>query len=51
MLIFLAVLLLRLFVPLLIPTFPLPAIIACLVLDGVDQTIFQTYTDLDLTSY
>jgi len=29
--------------PLLIPRFPLPAIIACLILDGVDQTIFQTF--------
>ncbi|WP_088288251.1 hypothetical protein [Kineosporia sp. A_224] len=33
---------LRLFVPLLIPVFPLPAIVACLVIDGVDQTVFQT---------
>lgn len=33
---------LRLVVPLLIPRFPLPAIVACLVVDGVDQTIFQT---------
>ena len=42
---------LRLFVPLLIPKFPLPAVIACLIIDGVDQTIFQKYTDLDLTGY
>lgn len=41
----------RLLLPLLIPRFPLPAILACLVLDGVDQTIFQKWTDLDLTSY
>ena len=33
------------------PRFPLPAIIACLVLDGIDQTIFQTFTDLDLSGY
>lgn len=45
------VLALRLFVPLFIPRFPLPAVIACLVIDGVDQTIFQRYTDLDLTNY
>src|SRR6476646_8936592 len=32
----------RFLVPLLIIRFPLPAIIASLVLDGVDQTIFQT---------
>lgn len=31
----------RFVLPLLIPRFPLPAIIACLVLDGIDQTIFQ----------
>ncbi len=33
----------RFVLPLLIPRFPLPAIIACLVLDGVDQTIFQLF--------
>jgi hypothetical protein len=32
----------RFLVPLLIIRFPLPAIIASLVLDGIDQTIFQT---------
>ena len=31
----------RFLVPLLIPKFPLPAIIACLVLDALDQSIFQ----------
>jgi hypothetical protein len=31
----------RFLVPLLIPKFPLPAIIACLVLDAADQSIFQ----------
>lgn len=36
------VVLLRFFVPLLIPRFPLPAILACLVLDAADQTIFQS---------
>ena len=41
----------RLLLPLLIPYFPLPAILVCLVLDGVDQTIFQTYTELDLSGY
>ena len=29
--------------PLFIPRFPLPAILAALVLDGVDQSIFQTF--------
>jgi hypothetical protein len=41
----------RLLLPLLIPYFPLPAILACLVLDAVDQTLYQTFTDLDLTGY
>ena len=42
---------LRFFLPLLIPYFPLPAIIACLLLDGVDQTLFQTFTSLPLDGY
>jgi hypothetical protein len=33
----------RFVLPLLIPRFPLPAILACLVLDGIDQTIFQLF--------
>ena len=33
----------RFLLPLLIPRFPLPAIIACLVLDAADQTIFQAF--------
>ncbi len=33
----------RFLLPLLIPRFPLPAVVACLVLDGIDQTIFQTF--------
>lgn len=33
----------RFVLPLLIPRYPLPAIIACLILDGVDQTIFQAF--------
>ena len=33
----------RLLLPLLILRYPLPAIVACLVLDGVDQTIFQAF--------
>jgi hypothetical protein len=42
-LVFLAVVAARFLLPLLIPRFPLPAIIGCLVLDAVDQTIFQTF--------
>ena len=49
--IFLIVVGLRLFVPLLIFRYPLPAIFACLVIDAADQTIFQNRTDLDLTNY
>jgi hypothetical protein len=41
----------RFLLPLLIPRFPLPAILACLVLDAIDQTLFQTFTDLDLSGY
>ncbi len=41
----------RLLLPLLIPWFPLPAIIACLVLDAVDQTLFQSLTRLQLDFY
>ncbi|GAA3387799.1 hypothetical protein [Cryptosporangium minutisporangium] len=40
-LVFAAVVAARFLVPLLIPRFPLPAILAALILDGVDQTIFQ----------
>ncbi|SHN24895.1 hypothetical protein [Cryptosporangium aurantiacum] len=42
-LVFSAVVAARFLVPLLIPRFPLPAIVAALVLDGVDQTIFQAF--------
>ena len=41
----------RLLLPLSIFRYPLPAILACLVLDGVDQTIFQTFTSLSLDGY
>ena len=33
---------LRFLLPLLITLYPLPAILACLVVDAVDQTVFQT---------
>lgn len=42
-LVFWPVVALRFLLPLLIPTYPLPAIVACLVVDGVDQTIFQAF--------
>jgi hypothetical protein len=41
--VFLAVVGARFLVPLLIPRFPLPAVLAALVLDGVDQTVFQAF--------
>ena len=41
----------RFLLPLLIPFYPLPAIIACLLLDGVDQSIFQAFTNLPLDGY
>ena len=50
-LIFGAVVASRILVPLAIPRFPLPAMLAALVIDGIDQTIFQTFTSLDLTGY
>ena len=43
MLVFVAVVGSRFFVPLLIPRFPLPAVLAALVIDGVDQSIFQAF--------
>ena len=42
---------LRVIVPLFIPRFPLPAIIAAMIIDAADQTIFQNNTELDLTNY
>ncbi len=51
LLIFALVVLARFLLPLLIPLYPLPAVIACLLLDGVDQTIFQVFTNLPLAGY
>jgi hypothetical protein len=41
----------RVLVPLAVFRFPLPAMLAALVIDGVDQTIFQTFTSLPLEGY
>jgi len=41
----------RFLLPLTIPRYPLPGIVASLVLDGVDQTIFQQFTSLPLEGY
>lgn len=35
----------------LIPRFPLPAIVACLIIDAADQTIFEKFTHLNLDNY
>lgn len=49
--VFITVVLVRFFLPLLIPRFPLPAVVACLVVDAADQTIFQAFTDDPLLGY
>ena len=50
-LIFLLVVGARFLIPLLIPRFPLPAIVACLIIDAADQTIFEKFTHLNLDNY
>lgn len=42
-LVFVAVVGARFLLPLAIPYWPLPALVACLVLDGIDQTVFQLF--------
>jgi hypothetical protein len=41
----------RVLVPLGVFRFPLPAMLAALVIDGLDQTIFQTFTNIELDDY
>lgn len=41
----------RFIIPLFIPRYPLPGILAALLLDAVDQTLFQAFTPLDLSNY
>jgi hypothetical protein len=41
----------RLLLPLAIPRYPLPGIVASLVLDGIDQTLFEHFTGLSLARY
>ena len=45
------VVLARVIVPLFIPLYPLPAIVAALVIDGLDQTIFSATLQRDLPGY
>ena len=49
--VFVTVVAARFLLPLSIPRYPLPAILACLVLDAADQSIFQAFTDDPLTGY
>jgi len=49
--VFWAVVAARFFVPFAIPKYPLPGVLASLIIDGIDQTIFQQYTNLPLDKY
>lgn len=51
MIVFWAVVVSRFLLPLAIPKYPLPGVLACLLLDGVDHTIFQQFTSLPLEGY
>ena len=46
-----SVVLIQFLAPLFIARFPLPAILTCLVVDGVDQSVLQAFTSLDLVDY
>ena len=41
----------RLILPLFIPYFPVPALIACMLLDSADQSIFQRFPSIPLDGY
>ena len=49
--VFAAVVGLRFLVPLRLMRYPLPAIVICLLIDAVDQSIFQQFTNLNLDGY
>jgi len=51
LLIFWSVISTRFLLPLAIPRYPIPAILGCLIIDMVDQTIFQLFTTLPLEGY
>ena len=51
MLLFWAMVMARFLIPLTIPGYPLPGIIISLVLDMMDQTVFQQFTHLPLEGY
>ena len=46
-----SVVLVQFLAPLFIAKYPLPAILTCLVVDGVDQSVLQAFTSLDLAEY
>jgi hypothetical protein len=41
----------RLLLPFTIPYWPLPGAVACMILDSIDQSIFQQFPDIPLESY
>ncbi len=49
--VFVFVVALRFVIPLFIPRYPLPAIVAAMIIDAADQTIFQQFTKLNLDNY
>jgi hypothetical protein len=51
LLVFWGVVAARFFVPFTIPRYPLPGVLVSLIIDGIDQTIFQVYTELPLDRY
>jgi hypothetical protein len=51
MVIFWTVVMARFLIPLAIPRYPLPAILVSLIIDTIDQTIFQLFTNLPLEGY
>jgi hypothetical protein len=51
LLIFWGVIATRFLLPLAIPRYPIPAIVGCMVIDMIDQTIFQLFTSLPLEGY
>ena len=51
LIVFWVVVLARFLIPLTIPRYPLPGVLAALVLDAIDQTIFQQFTNLNLDGY
>lgn len=51
LIVFWTIILLRILIPLTIPRYPLPGIIAALILDAVDQSLFQAFTSMQFAGY